>query len=644
MGPSPPGIGVHAKPSLGKHRPIVVSEPPKSSSDGSLLELWRVVRPHRTLLAIAFVAMAIESAAAIWEPWPLKLIVDNVLGGKPMPPALASLAVFGTSPLAVLNAAVAGLLVITAVGALASFVQKYLCTAVGQHITQDLRQTLYRHVQRLSLPFFETRRTGDMIVRLTSDVDAAQDFLSSGLLSIAMDLLTLGGMLAVMLYLDWRFTLLALAVAPLLFLVVYRRTHRIKEAAREVKTRESGLASIIQESLASIRIVRAFAREPYEEARLEREGHAAMQAALRARSIKAALPPMVDLIVAAGTAVVMLIGVRLVLEGRITSGTLIVFVLYLGKLYKPIKSLARMTDTVSKTAVAFDRMRELLATKSEVADAPGARMAPPFRGRIEFRDVAFSYVLGRPVLQRVTLTASPGERIAIVGATGNGKTTLLSLLLRLYEPSAGSIRIDGIDIRRFTARSLRDQISLVPQDPVLFRATVAENIAYGRPGASRTDIIHAARMANAHEFIARMPRGYDTVVGERGDTLSGGQRQRIAIARAIIRNPSLLLLDEATSALDQTTEAAINRTLLNVAEGRTMIWSTHRLTSVVEMDEIIVISGGKAIERGSHVQLLAANGVYRKLWDDQGHRQHDAAGQADDDNEDDDDDDEGDEE
>jgi len=225
------------------------------------------------------------------------------------------------------------------VGALASFVQKYLCTAVGQHITQDLRQTLYRHVQRLSLPFFETRRTGDMIVRLTSDVDAAQDFLSSGLLSIAMDLLTLGGMLAVMLYLDWRFTLLALAVTPLLYFVVYRRTHRIKEAAREVKARESGLASIIQESLASIRIVRAFAREPYEEARLEREGHAAMQAALRARSIKAALPPMVDLIVAAGTAVVMLIGVRLVLEGRITSGTLIVFVLYLGKLYKPIKSL-----------------------------------------------------------------------------------------------------------------------------------------------------------------------------------------------------------------------------------------------------------------------------------------------------------------
>jgi subfamily B ATP-binding cassette protein MsbA len=579
-----------------------------------LLELWRVVRPHRTLLAIAFVAMAIESAAIIWEPWPLKLIVDNVLGGKPLPPALASWAVFGTSPLALLNAAVAGLLVITAVGALASFVQKYLCTAVGQHITQDLRQTLYRHVQRLSLPFFETRRTGDMIVRLTSDVDAAQDFLSSGILSIAMDLLTLGGMLAVMLYLDWRFTLLALAVAPLLFVVVYRRTHRIKEAAREVKARESGLASIIQESLASIRTVRAFAREPYEEARLEREGHAAMQAALRARSIRAALPPMVDLIVAAGTAVVMLVGVRLVLEGRITSGTLIVFVLYLGKLYKPIKSLARMTDTVSKTAVAFDRMRELLATKSEVADAPGARMAPPFRGHIEFRDVAFGYVPGRPVLQRVTLTASPGERIAIVGATGNGKTTLLSLLLRLYEPSAGSIRIDGIDIRRFTARSLRDQMSLVPQDPVLFRATVAENIAYGRPGASRTDIIHAARMANAHEFIARMPRGYDTVVGERGDTLSGGQRQRIAIARAVIRDAPILLLDEPTAALDGESEALVFDALSRLMDRCTSIMITHRLATVERAHTVALLDRGVITAAGTHATLMASSETYARLF------------------------------
>jgi ATP-binding cassette subfamily B protein len=249
--------------------------------------LWRLVRPYRALLAVAFVAMAVESASTIWEPWPLKLIVDNVLGGKPLPPVLVRWAIFGTSPLAILNAAVVALLAITAIGAAGSFVQKYLSTAVGQHITQDLRQALYHHVQRLSLPFFETRRTGDLIVRLTSDVDAAQDFFSTALLSMAMDLLTLGGMLAVMLYLDWRFTLLGLGIAPLLFAVVYRRTHRIKQAAREVKERESGVASIVQESIAAIRTVRAFAREAHEEARLEREGHAAMQAALRARTNKA---------------------------------------------------------------------------------------------------------------------------------------------------------------------------------------------------------------------------------------------------------------------------------------------------------------------------------------------------------------------
>ena len=591
-----------------------MSDQPKSSSHGFVPELSGLVRPHRAVLAIAFLAMAIESAATVWEPWPLKLIVDNVLGGKPLPPALAGWAVFGTSPLALLNAAVAALLVITAVGALGSFVQKYLTTAVGQRITLDLRHTLYRHVQRLSLPFFETRRTGDMMVRLTSDVDTAQDFVSTGLLGIAMDLLTLGGMLAVMLYLDWRFTLLALAVAPLLFLVVYRRTHRIKEAAREVKARESGLASIIQESLASIRVVRAFAREPYEEARLEREGRAAMQAALRARSIKAALPPMVDLIVAAGTGAVMLVGVRLVLDGRLTSGTLIVFVLYLAKLYKPIKSLARMTDMLSKSAVAFERIRELLATRSEVTDAPGARVAPRFRGQLELRDVSFSYVPARPVLHRLSLTVAAGERLAIVGATGNGKTTLLSLLLRLYEPSGGSIRIDGTDIRRFTARSLRDQISLVPQDPVLFRATVSENIAYGRPGASREDIIHAARMANAHEFIARMPRGYDTVIGERGDTLSGGQRQRIAIARAVIRNAPILLLDEPSAALDAESEGLVFDALSRLMERCTSITVTHRLATVERAERVALLEGGAITAWGTHGTLVDTNEDYARLF------------------------------
>ena len=577
-------------------------------------DVWRLVRPYRGLLAVAFVAMVVESAATVWEPWPLKLIVDNVLGAKPLPPAVAAFAVFGTSPLAILNAAVVALLAITVLGAAGSYVQKYLSTAVGQHITQDLRQALYQHVQRLSLPFFETRRTGDLIVRLTSDVDAAQDFFSTALLSIAMDLLTLGGMLAVMLYLDWHFTLLGLAVAPLLYLVVYRRTHRIKQAAREVKQREGALASIVQETLAAIRTVRAFAREAHEEARLEREGRAAMDAAMRARSIKAALPPLVDLLVAAGTCVVMLVGVRLVLEGRITSGTLIVFVLYLGKLYKPMKNLARMTDTVSKSAVAFERIRELLATASQATDAPDARPAPRFRGLIEFRDLRFGYVPGQPVLRGVTLAAGAGQRVAVVGATGSGKSTLLALLLRLYEPASGSISIDGTDIRRFTARSLRDQVSLVPQDPVLFHGPVWENIAYGRPGATRDEIIQAARLANAHEFIARMPRGYDTIIGERGETVSGGQRQRLAIARAVIRQAPILLLDEPSAALDPESEALVFDALSRLMDRCTSITVAHRLATVQRAQVVAVLDGGVITACGTHDQLLASHPPYARLF------------------------------
>jgi ATP-binding cassette subfamily B protein len=576
--------------------------------------VWQLLRPYRGMLALAFVAMAIESAAAVWEPWPIKLIVDNVLGGKPLHPAWAQWAIFGTSPLAILNASVLALLAITVIGGAGSFAQKYLSTSVGQRITQDLRQSLYHRVHALPLSFFETRRTGDLIVRLTSDVDAAQAFVSTALLGIAMDLLTLGGILAVMLYLDWRFTLLSLAVTPLLFAVVYRRTHRIKHAAREVKAREGGLASIAQETIAAIRTVRAFGREAHEEARLALEGRALMHAALRARSIKAALPPAVDLIVAAGTGMVMLVGVRLVLDGRITSGTLIVFVLYLGKLYKPMKNLARMTDTVAKSSVAFERIRELLAAPAEVPDDAGGRVAPRLRGDIEFRDVSFGYTAGPPVLRGLTLRVATGQRVAIVGATGSGKSTLLALLLRLYEPSSGSIRIDGTDIRQFTARSLREQISLVPQEPVLFRATLWENIAYGRPGATRDDIVQAARLANAHEFIARMPRGYDTLVGERGDTLSGGQRQRIAIARAVIREAPILLLDEPSAALDPESEALVFDALSRLMDRCTSITIAHRLATVQRAQLVAVLDHGEIAACGTHEELLLTHTPYARLF------------------------------
>jgi ATP-binding cassette subfamily B protein len=571
----------------------------------------RLVRGCWLPLTAALIAMVVESAAGLWEPWPLKVIFDSVITGRPVSSAVARWSPFGTAPLDLLNTAVAALVAIAVIGALASYAEKYLSTLVGQRVVHDLRCAVYAHVQRLSLPFFETRRTGDLVVRMTSDVDTVQDFVSSSLLGMLVDLLTLVGMLAIMLYLDWRFTLLSLAVAPLLFAAVYRRTHRIKAAAREVKKRESELASLVQESFAAVRTVRTFAREDYEQGRLERKSRESVDAALRARGIKAALPLLVDVLVAVGTASVLLVGVRRVLAGDLTSGTLLVFVLYLGKLYKPMRNLSKAGDTISKTAVALERIAELLQTDRQVIEPPDAVAAPRFHGRIELRDVHFRYAPDQqPVLRGINLRIEPGARIAIVGATGAGKSTLLSLLLRLRDPLAGMVLFDGRDARQFTRKSLRDQISVVPQEPVLFHGSVWQNIAYGRPDATADEIMTAATLANADEFITRMPDGYDTIIGERGETLSGGQRQRIAIARAVIRKAPILLLDEPSAALDPESEALVFDALSRLMRGCTSITIAHRMATVRRAHQIYLLDDGLISAFGTHEQLLAHNASY----------------------------------
>lgn len=575
-----------------------------------------LIRPYRGWLILVLAMMLIETAMSIATPWPLKIILDNVVGKHKLPEFLAWLRdfSFAENTLALAGVAAAGFVLIAVIGAVAGYIDNYYTESVAQYIANDLRQRLYHHLHRLSLRYYDTHQTGNLLSTITADVGTIQSFASTTLLSILVDSLTIVGMVGVMLYLNFDFALVAVGVTPFLLLFVARFKKAVKKATQEVRQRQSNILSVVQQGLQSVRSVKAFGRQEMEEERLRDVSMETVHAALKARRVKSMLSPIVTVTVSLCVAFVLWRGAGLILRDAMTIGALTVFLAYLNKFFKPVQDLAKMTNVIAQTTVGMERVQSILDADMIIPQKPDAHIPAHFKGEIVFEKVAFAYDPAAPVLRNISFTITPGQRIGICGPTGGGKSTIVSLIPRYYDPTSGRVLIDGLDVSNYKLDLLRAQIGFVLQETILFSGTIRDNIAYGNPKATPKEIIEAAKMANAHEFIMQMPQGYDSLVGERGSTLSGGQRQRIGIARAIVRNAPILILDEPTAALDTESEKTVMDALENLMKGRTVITIAHRLSTIRDADKIIVLKGGFIAEEGTHDELIRHNEIYAGLY------------------------------
>ncbi len=599
-------------------KPDSTVEPIAKKRGGMSRLIRELIRPYRGTLLVIFLAMMVETLMSLAGPWPLKIILDNVVGAHHLPKWFddflgSATAGLGPGKMKIAAVAALGAVLIAIIGSVASYIDNYYTESVGQWVAHDLRMRTYHHLQRLSLAYYDSHQTGQLLSTITDDIQTIQSFASSATLGIFVDLLTIVGMLGLMFWLNWDFALVAVGVTPFLLLFVSRFKRAVKKATHEVRHRQSDIVAVVQQGLESMRVVKAFGRQDLEQEALSEVSHATVDAALKARRVKSMLSPVVTVTVALCTAFVLWRGASLILIGTMTAGALTVFLSYLNKFFKPVQDLAKMTNAIAQAAVGVERIQAILETDTIIPEHPDAREPGATRGEITFDHVAFGYNKDEPVLKDVSFTIKQGQLVGVVGTTGGGKSTVVSLIPRFYDPTSGCVRIDGVDIREYKLHPLRDQIGFVLQDTVLFRGTIRDNIAYGRPGATQKEIEEAAKLANADEFISRMPHGYDTMVGERGLTLSGGQRQRIGIARAVIRNTPILILDEPTAALDTESERLVIEALERLMKGRTVITIAHRLSTIRDANTIIVLSGGVVAEQGTHQELLALGGVYAEL-------------------------------
>lgn len=574
-----------------------------SRQRGPVKRLVRYIAPYGHILTLGLISTALASLLNLTIYWVVKELVDNVLTG-------GDVVAMGKT----LNLTVIGVIVLFTVKGIFYYGQVYLMSFVGHRVVTDLREEVYGHLQRMSIEYHDSRHTGEMISQVTNDVSVLQASVSSGTAELLSQSVTSIGILGLMFYLDWRLSLVTLSIMPAVVWVAGEAGSRLRRIAGLVQSTIADVTTVLQETLSGIKVIKAFTMETHEMERFRRENEGNFQASLRGVRVHAVITPLIELLSVLGLAGVLWFGGRRVIEGGLTLGEFMAFLGAAGTLPTPLAGFSASYGRLSQALGAADRVFGLLDHTPEVDEPPNAIPIPePVEGRIDFDGVSFAYRRDEPVLHDIELTVMPGEVVALVGPSGSGKSTMVNLIPRFYQPMSGRIYIDGCDISKVTLRSLRRQIGLVPQETVLFSVSIGENIAYGRLRANMNDIIQAAKLANAHDFIMKLPSKYDTPVGERGVTLSGGERQRIAIARAILRDPRILILDEATSSLDPESEAEVQEALARLFRNRTTLVIAHRLSTIQMADRILVIDKGRIVESGSHKELLGLGGLYARL-------------------------------